>query len=438
MAESDLVIAAGLAQYGASRLELDDFGVRVTGAGDVLTDVLGSSLDVNRILKRGQRIQGTGPNRRVLRRFALTGANLKDDTSDSSALGRGDVELGETNLDVRIQRIGDSVFVNLDQFGIRSFSMSKLLFTTEEESGARIESSGASGIEGGTLTGRLRMDKRAGVEGEGRFPGDFRLAHVEVTDFRVDAVRAHGLSYRSLPSKIEVSIKSGSIEGIWAKGIDVDLPEKGDVAITGSAGIDSITDLQIAGAVKNGLRLDEGTINGSALRIDALKEGEIEASVGDLSATAMSLRGPDGWARFSLNHLSGAVNYKDGVFTLQRVALGSFEVRGLDWRAGKKHVTADKVARLVDVSVSGKVTTRKEVPAPGAQRRRHSRRSQDRRQRPDCVYVPHRVDPRRPYGLRRRRASNRSGRAGERLAGGDEGVQAPLHRRCYRQGSRMG
>jgi len=367
VAESDLVIAAGLAQYGASRLALDDFGVRVTGAGDVLTDVLGSGLDVDRILNRGARLQGTGPGHRVLRRFALTGANVKDDKSDSSALGSGDVELGETALDVQMKRVGDSVFVDLAQFGIQSFSMSRLLFTSEEKgSGTQIESSGTSGIEGVTLTGRLRLDKRAAVEGEGKFPGDFRLAHVEVTDFRIDAIRAHGLAYRAIPDKIEVAITSGSIEGIWAKGISIDVPETSDLAITGSAGIESITDLQLAGAVKNGLRLEEGTINGSALQIDFLKEGEIEATVGDLSATAMSIRGPDGWARFSLNHLSGAVNYKDGVFTLRKVALGSFEVRSLDWRAGTKHVTADKAARVVDVSVSGEVTTRKEPPAAGA------------------------------------------------------------------------
>ncbi|OGB24078.1 MAG: hypothetical protein A3I66_11430 [Burkholderiales bacterium RIFCSPLOWO2_02_FULL_57_36] len=364
VAESDLTIIMGLAEYGASRIELEDFGARVSGAGDVL----GSGFDVDRILKRGVRIEGTGPDKRLLRRFAVTGAHVRESTTDTSVTGGGNFELGEVKTDIHVKRSGDSVFIDLDQINIASFSLSEMLLTADEGGvGMQIGSSGTSSIEGVKLTGKLRMDKRADVKGEGKFPSDFRVAHADVSDFRIDKVSANGLVYRSIPDKIEVAVKSGSIGGIWAKGIQIDFPETkdGKLSVLGSAGIDTISDVDVAGSLVGGWELERGRINGTGLQVDFLQEGEIVATVGDLSATSVSLRGPDGWARFSLRHLSGTVGVKDGVYTLRQVRLGSFEVPAINWRAGTKHIEADKMAKIVDLRVSGKVVTRKEPPKPG-------------------------------------------------------------------------
>jgi hypothetical protein len=364
VAESDTTIALGLAQYGASSAELDDFGIRATGAGDVLTDVLGSGLDVDRILRRGVRVQGTGPDNRVLRRFKVTGANAKEDQADSSYVGKGDFELGETKLNLHAQRVGDSAFVDLDQFNIASLTLSEMLLTADEGGiGLQVGSSGKSSLEDVRLNGKVRLDKRA--DSEGRFPQDFRFAHAEVTDFRIGAVRANGLTYNSIPDKISVTVKSGSIEGIWASGVSVDFPEDGGKAsILGSAGVDKISDVDVAAAMSDGLvRRANGRISGKDLRINLLKEGEIEASIGDLNATAFSLRGPDGWARFSLNHLSGKVGFKNGLLDIKRLNLGSFEVPAVHWKVGAKgFVEADQPVSIRDVQAAGRIET-SEQPA---------------------------------------------------------------------------
>ena len=365
VAESDIAIAIGLAQYGASSAELDDFGLRATGAGDVLSDALGSGLDVDRILKRGVRVQGTGPDNRVLRRLKVSGGNAKQDKTDSSYVGKGDFELGETKLNLHAQRVGDSAFIDLDQFQIASFTMSQMLLTADEGGiGLQVGSSGMSSIEDVRLSGKVRLDKRADTAGT--FPQDFRFAHANVTDLRIGAIRANGLTYSSIPDAIQVTIKSGSVEGIWAKELSIDFAEKdGKASILGSAGIDAITDVDVAAALTDGIvRQANGKISGKDLKVSLLKEGETEVSIGDLNAAAFSLRGPDGWARFSLNHLSGKIGVKGGNYTLKDVRLGSFEVRAIDWRIGAKgRVQADKPASLVNLRVTAEIET-EQVPDP--------------------------------------------------------------------------
>ncbi|NML46847.1 DUF4157 domain-containing protein [Ramlibacter sp. G-1-2-2] len=365
VAESDTAIALGLAQYGASSAELDDFGVKVTGAGDVVTDMLGSGLDVDRILKRGVRVQGTGPDNRVLRRLKVSGANAKDDQADSSYVGKGDFELGETKLNLHAQRVGDSAFIDLDQFGIASLTLAQMLFTTDEAGvGFQVGSTGKSSIEDVSLSGKVRLDKKPKVEGEGKFPQDFRFAHAEITDLHVGAIRADGLSYASIPDQIEVRIKSGSVEGVWAQGVSIDFPEDGGkTSILGSAGIDKISDVDMSAALADGMvRHADGRISGKKLQLDFLKEGELQATIGDLNANAFSLRGPDGWARFDLNHLSGKIGIKGGNYALKDVHLGSLSVKGIDWAVGEKgRVKADKPATLANLRVTADIAT-EQVP----------------------------------------------------------------------------
>ncbi|MEJ2418317.1 MAG: hypothetical protein P8Y45_15595, partial [Exilibacterium sp.] len=368
VAYTDTTIILGLSQYGASRGDLNDFGIKVTGAGDLVGDLTDAGINVARILDRGVRIQGAGPNNRVFSSFSLEGINAKSDQSDKGLLASGNINIGGTNTDVSLQRQGDSVFVELRTFKIASLAMDNMELTSDESGiGMQIASDGRSSLEGLSVSGKLRLDKRAGSKGE--FPGDYRLANIYISDFVIKKLTANGLTYASIPDKIEVSIKSGSIEGIWASQLNIDVPaDKNDsVKISGAAGIHTITDVEIGAALSSGLKLQRGKINGSRLRVDFLLQGAIKATVGDLSATAMHIRGPDGWARFNLNHLSGSVTYKDGEFTIHEVKLGSFEVPGIDWRFGQRSIKADKMAKIVDLRASGKVVTRqvpsKTVPA---------------------------------------------------------------------------
>ncbi|MGK3847909.1 hypothetical protein, partial [Enterococcus faecium] len=73
---------------------------------------------------------------------------------------------------------------------------------------------------------------------------------------------------------------------------------------------------------------------------------------------AFSLRGPDGWARFSLSHLGGKVSYKNGALDIKDLHLGSFEVPAVHWKTGARgFIDADQPAAIRDVRVAGRIET---------------------------------------------------------------------------------
>lgn len=363
--ESEGAIMIGVAQYGAARLELDEFGIRATGAGDVLGDVLSGGFNLPKVLERGVTIQGTGPDDRLFKRFGLKNAHTKDDQSKSNkSLEVGEFEIGETKSNFFVKKDGNSLNVTINKFKIASVAMTQMLFTgfDDKTGGSQIWSNGTSTLQDLTLTGSLRLDAPAASDGTAL--GDYRLAHAQIDEFRIGQITANGLGYASLTQRLEVTIKSGSIQGLWARGLSIDFPTdpKAAPAIQGFAGIEAVNNVEIAAALSNGMNLERGTINATNLGLEFLKEGGIEASADDLSATAMSLRGPDGWARFSLSHLSGTVRMKDGVYTAKNVRLGSFEVSSLDWSVGpKRKIVAKKPAKLVNLRASGEIVT-EQVP----------------------------------------------------------------------------
>lgn len=360
VAEADATIIMDLAQYGAGAIDVEEFGIRANGLGDVLTDVLEDRFSLDSVLDRGATISGAGPNGMLVRKVTVSDGRVFDDKPGSGKAAEAKVELGETRLTLHAQRVGDDVIVDLKQFEIDAFSLSELLLTADEQGkGMQIGSTGLTTLEGMHVNGKLILSKRADVKGKGSFPDDFRLASIVIDDFAIAKVSAGGLTYRSIPDKIEATLQSGSINHIWAKNTTLTFPEQGDMTIVGGGGIDSITDLQVRGALKNGMALTGGRIDSKAIGIDFLSTGAVRASVTDLSATAMSLRGPDGWARFSLNHLSGAVFAHNGVITLENVKLGSIDVPAVHWKAGTRTIDADKPARLADIRVKGSIKTSK-------------------------------------------------------------------------------
>jgi hypothetical protein len=358
VSETDTAIILGLAQGGAARIDIEDFGLSASGAGDVLGDVLGGDFDPDRISRSG------GVHLKShLRRFAVSGGNVRTAAKDETTVGGANVELGETSIDVGLSRDGDKASIDLADFRIASFALSQMLLTSDEGGlGQQIGSTGTSSIEGVRLAGRLLLEKRSDVKGEGaaRFPADFRVAHADISEFRIDKVSANGLLYSSIPERMQVSIKSGAIRGIWARDLHIDFPASGkdQLGITGAAGVDAISDVDVAASVAGGWELAHGRINSKGLQFKFMEEGEIEASAESLAATAVALRGPDGWTRISMDSfrtgkIASRLKLEKDAVTLHaldvdKVAIGHTTYRG----AGGMKVGLDG-AGIGHIGISG-------------------------------------------------------------------------------------
>jgi hypothetical protein len=362
--EADGIVAIGLKQYSAANVSLEGLGFAVTGAGDVFSDVFDDKLSPAAILERGVNVAGTGPDKRLFRKISVSGVQADTDEPEGSMSGGvGSFEIGETKLDVSAKKEGDSIFVKIPKFEIASISLNEFLLTSlEGDKGYQMWSTGASGMSKIAFSGSIRLDaKTAGTDDLSQF----RLAHAHIDSFSIAKIFGSGLGFASFKDKLEVEISSGSINNVFANDLTIDLPAdpKAPPVLKGKAGIESIDNVSIGRAVAGAWAVKRGRIDAKKIDVEFLQDGQIKAGLGDLSLTSFSVRGPDGWARFSLKHLGGKFSYKDGVFDLEDVHLGSFDVSGIHWKVGKKgFIEADRPARIVDVTVKGKVETEK-VPA---------------------------------------------------------------------------
>lgn len=364
--EVDSTIAIGLSQFGATEVSLDDFGVAVTGAGDVLSDALGPGVDPLAILRRSRRgvtFEGTGPDKRVFRSFAVRGGQMASDApanQNKSLAGEvGSFEIGETKLNASAGMEGKSIRIKVPQFNLAAMTVDQFLFTAAEmQGGMQLWSEGKSGIEGVRFAGSVRLDPKVEKPAD---LGDYALAQLQVDSFRIDAIRGKGLGIIVPEKKLEVSIKSGAVTGIYAEGLNLDLPKEAEAlpVVTGKVGIEAIDDVVIGNAIAKGWQVS-GKIRAKKIEASFLKDGEIEAGIGALSLFGISARGPDGWVRFSLADLGLNVHYKNGVLNVRDFHIGRLEVPAIHWRAGAKGmVDADKPVVLTGLRLSGLVEAAK-------------------------------------------------------------------------------
>jgi len=365
VADADGVIALNLAQYGVANADLDAFGVRATGAGDVLSDVLGGGFDPVATLERGGvAITGTGPEQRLFKRLALHNAQTVGDQPGSSLSAEtGAFEIGETRLGISARKEGDSLFVDVARFDIDSLSLQQFLLTSSEgDAGVQIWSDGRSGLDKLQFKGSLRMDAR--VPGS-RELADYRLASVHIEQAEIGRLYGAGLGFAMLDRKLEVQIKSGSINGIRSNQIDVAFPEDPAAApkITGTGGktatvgIDSIDKLVIGKALV-GAWSGSGRLDAKSISVGLLEDGGIQAQIGDLDLSNVAVRGPDGWARLSLRDLGGKITYRNGALDIDDIHFGTLDVPALHWKVGASgFVEADQPVTIQDVRVKGRVET---------------------------------------------------------------------------------
>ncbi len=362
--EADGFITQKLAQVSAASIELEGFGLEMTGAGDVLS-MLMSEDGFNPLALLDSKVPGdqkkmtfagTGPDQRLFKRFAIGGVQGTKDDELKGTTAQGEAfEVGETKLDASIRREGDSIWVDVPQFSIASILLRRFDLTSLDNAvGFQVWSNGQSGIDGIRLKGRVRLDSR--VAGS-RDTKDFSVARAEIDDFRIEQVYANGLGFKSLGDKLEVNLSSGAIKGIYAQGLTIDLPP-GDQppVLMGKAGIEAIDQMTLGRSLVGGFEAT-GQLSARNFTVEALEDGTLKASLATLSAAAFVKRGSDGWARLSLADLGLNVEYKDGELQVKEIHLGSLTVPEMDWRFGTKHIQAKRPAKLINLRAAARIET---------------------------------------------------------------------------------
>ena len=371
VAEVDGIIAYDLAQYGVAQAQLDEFGIKISGAGDLLSDALAGGIDPLSVLERGGvTITGAGPNDRLFKKLSLhhaqTVAHMPNKGLEADV---GEFEVGETRLNLTAKKEGDSLYIEVPKFEVDTLMMDRLLLTSsaggiDSESGFQVWSTGKSGIDKFVFDGSVRLDSKVK---DSRDLADYRVAHVHITHLGIGSLYGNGLGFTQIGKKLEVEIRSGSINGINADGIDIDIAEdeKAQTQITGKVGIDSIDKVVLGKAVFGAWRANSGQIDAQRIDVNLLKDGDLEASIGDLDLAGFMVRGPDGWVRFSLNDLGGKLSWKKGVLDIPDLHFGTLQVHGVHWQIGEHgFVESDKTSTLSGVRVSATLDTR-EVPVKG-------------------------------------------------------------------------
>lgn len=373
IAEVDALVVMDFKQYGAAVAELDDFGVKVTGAGDVLSDALGGGIDPLSLLERGGvTVVGTGGGKdeqRLFRKLSVRGMESTDDAEKKHlSADAGAFEVEGARLNVTAKKEGDTITVKVPKFEIDAIEMRQFLLTSlsgdgssDTPSGFQVWSRGASRFEKIHYDGEVTLVSRVP---KSRDLADYRVKHVRIEKFEIGNVVGDGLGLAMLDKKIEVDIVSGSISGLRGTGVDVELPEdeKSSTTITGHVDVDKIDQLVIGRGIMDAWSVD-GTINATAIGVDLLTDGGINATIGDLDLTDFGVRGPDGWLRLNLEDLKGKLNWKDGTLDIEQFDFGSLELKSIHWKVGEKgFVEASKSTTLTGFSMKGKVETR-QVPA---------------------------------------------------------------------------
>lgn len=383
VADSDGVIALNLAQYGVASADLDEFGVNVTGAGDVLSDVLGSGFDPLAVLERGGLdITGAGHDDLLFKSLSLRHAHtLGDKPGSSLSADAGEFSIGATRLDLRAKKEGDDILVKVPKLEIDSLSAERfLLSSSDADSNLQIWSDGRSGLETLTFSGNVRLKSK--VKGSRKL-SDFRLDKIHIDSARIGRFYGDGLGLALPERKLEVEIKSGSISGIGCKQIDVTMPEdsKGSPLIAGVEGnpasltVDSIDKLVIGKAIADRWS-GGGRIDAKDIGVDLMQDGEVRARIGDLDLADFSVRGPDGWVRLNLSDLGVKLRYKDGALDLDDVHFARLQVSAIHWKVGEAgYVESTRPSTLTDFKLKGRVETEQaeSKDKPGTKERKLSR-----------------------------------------------------------------
>ncbi len=368
IAEVDGVIAYDLAQYGVAKLQVDEFGVKVAGAGDLLSDALGGGIDPLSVLERGGvTVTGAGPNDQLFKRISLhhaqTVAHMPDKGTQADA---GAFDIGETRLNLSVKKSGDSLLIDVPKFEVDALSMNQLLLTSSEgkadtDDVSQVWSTGMSGIEQLSFKGSVRMDSRVPKSMD---LSDYRIAHVHIDEFKLGKLYGNGLGLAISSKKLEVDIKSGSIHGITGSAIDVAFPEDKNASpvVTGKIDVDAIDKLVVGKAMVGAWSAD-GRIDAKAISIGLLEDGGVTAQVGDLDLTDFAVRGPDGWVRLNLADLGGHLSWKNGVLNIPDLHFGTLQVHGVHWKIGEHGIVeSKKTSTLSGVRVTATIDTR-QVPS---------------------------------------------------------------------------
>ena len=335
-------------QLGSRSINVQGLSARLSGLGNISSE----DFSFERVLRGdGITIEGTGRStteddtrgqRRGDRIFHSM--EIQDGRFPGGAVSR--VTVGETHGSVRYSRSE----IRLNNFSLENISVTDFFLMA---GGHQIWSQGTTTLNGISVDASIRFAPNPDS------PEDYMLSEVELRSFRINQLIADNLGYWSPSHNAQVDISSGTIGGISAENIHVQMPTSpdGDIQIRGQAGIESISDARFTAYVRNAVQFAHGTLNGSNLSIDFLESGNRRMTLGELSLTNGYIRTSSGFIRITARRLRGEIVQTSTGFEFNNIRLDRLVLSRFAWRSNGREFRGNRPTTIHNIVVNATVNT---------------------------------------------------------------------------------
>lgn len=219
--EVDVMIILDFKQYGAAVAELDEFGVNVAGAGDLLSDALGGGIDPLAVLERGVRVTGTGTDQQLFKKLSVRGLETTgEDAKGHLSADAGAFDVTGAKLDLSAKKNGDDIEITVPKFDIKAIDIRDFLLTTLDAiddpeatgGGLQLWSRGTSHLQKISYSGKVTLTSR--VKGS-RDLSDYRLKHVRIDSFEIGKLIGDGLGLAYDDGENHVELREANPYSEW-------------------------------------------------------------------------------------------------------------------------------------------------------------------------------------------------------------------------------
>ena len=352
------LIIGGLTQFGALGIDLRDFGVEIEGLGDIL----GDDFDLDAAIDRGLSLRGTGPDKQIWSGLDVSWASADVSGDQTATMAQAEkISAGALKGEIGYS----SSKIALKNVELKSLLVEGMSFaTTSAASQLSIWSDGATTLNGlhvdGTLEFRDTTEKEQAADPKKKRA----LSQVVLNEFRIDSLSANGFGLKTSDPRMEVSVKGGTITGLWAKDLQVGLPpDEKPITLSGQSGLEGSSGLDFAIILKKALGKSDkkDKAESTGLGFEFVGESGFTFTLGDLNVASGMFQGPDGWARFSLDKLKGTFKGKGDSMLFDDFSLGNLTLTGFHWSVGETGFVESKgKTQIIGAHLKAEILTKLE------------------------------------------------------------------------------
>jgi hypothetical protein len=271
-------------QAELKKLTISDLDIGVYGFGDLLSD----DFSIDKVLETGVKVVGQGKDKQIASGITGRGGFAQLGVSKANELPGGAGMWVAVDPQARVEEFKTGPIrgsfeyaldhIALDGFEIDSIDVSKFAWFGEK---SRIWSDATCSIGKIKVTAKISTPLIDPSDPE----SDRSVQKVEITHFEVAFIEGKDLHYLDLTSKLHFDLTSARLRGIYANGVNVDLPKNKNEHLLihgGSAGVAALEDARVAGATGAGLAF-RGVLNANTLTATFAEDGKALVDLGQFT-----------------------------------------------------------------------------------------------------------------------------------------------------------